>query len=199
MGPQNVFPFVTTHLKKPNERRKKRYAKGLLDLPASIRAANDSAHSNHPDDFGFPKISSRVVVVFYRRSKRISSRFLSSGCLTRVQNPRAGHTGRVRARERMRKESNLIDWVMQNAVAWVRARAIGRECAVARRCRRRCFGRRSIFRTYFKGPKKGEGGASVLPNLFVRGGGGVCLLARTNVVGAARCFGDAGAGWLLTL
>ena len=150
-GPQNVFPFVTTHLKRSQTREGKRgtYAKGLLYLPASIRAANDSAHSNHPDDFGFPKISSRVVVVFYRRSKRISSRFLSSGCLTRVQNPRAGHTGRVRARERMRKESNLIDWVMQNAVAWVRARAVGRECAVARRCRRRCFGRRSIFRTYF--------------------------------------------------
>ena len=73
-------------------------------------------------------------------------------------NPRAGHTGRVRARERMRKESNLIDWVMQNAVAWVRARAIGRECAVARRCRRRCFGRRSIFRTYFQGAKEGGGG-----------------------------------------
>ena len=37
-----------------NERRrerKKRYAKGLLDLPASIRAANDSARSNHPDEY----------------------------------------------------------------------------------------------------------------------------------------------------
>ena len=31
--------------------RKKRYAKGLLDLPASIRAANDSARSNHPDEY----------------------------------------------------------------------------------------------------------------------------------------------------
>ena len=35
----------------------------------------------------------------------------------------------------------------------------------------------------FKGPKKG----GLYSNLFVRGGG-VCLLARTNVVGAARCF-----------
>ena len=85
----------------------------------------------------------------------------------------------------MRKASNLIDWVMPNAVAWVRARAIGRECVVARRCRRR-FG--PFLGPIFKGPKKGEGGASVLPNLFVRGGGGVCLLARTNVVGAARRF-----------
>lgn len=134
-------------------------------------------------------ISSRVVVVFFlpRAFKAQFRDFLASGCVSQTgQNPLArGNTGRVRARERMRKASNLIDWVMPNAVAWVRARAIGRECVVARRCRRR-FG--PFLGPIFKGPKKGEGGASVLPNLFVRGGGGVCLLARTNVVGAARCF-----------
>ena len=133
-------------------------------------------------------ISSRVVVVFFlpRAFKAQFRDFLASGCVSQTgQNPLArGNTGRVRARERMRKASNLIDWVMPNAVAWVRARAIGRECVVARRCRRR-FG--PFLGPIFKGPKK-EGGASVLPNLFVRGGGGVCLLARTNVVGAARCF-----------
>ena len=60
----------------------------------------------------------------------------------------------------MRKASNLIDWVMPNAVAWVRARAIGRECVVARRCRRR-FG--PFLGPIFKGPKKREKGGFCTP------------------------------------
>ena len=164
--------------------RKKRYAKGLLDLPASIRAANDSARSNRPDEY---LVSGRRRLFFTLGVQSAISRFFGLRmCLKlgKIRSRGATLDGCARGNG-CERHRILIDWVMPNAVAWVRARAIGRECVVARRCRRR-FG--PFLGPIFKGPKKGEGGASVLPNLFVRGGGGVCLLARTNVVGAARCF-----------
>ena len=59
----------------------------------------------------------------------------------------------------MRKASNLIDWVMPNAVACSRARDWSR----VRRCASMSQEIWSILGPIFKGPKKGRG-ASVLPN-----------------------------------
>ena len=133
-------------------------------------------------------ISSRVVVVFFLpwAFKAQFRDFLASGCVSNwAKSARAGQhwTG---AREGTDAKGIEFDRLGDAECSRVGSRA--RDWSRVRRCASMSQEIWSIFRTIFKGPKKGEGGASVLPNLFVRGGGGVCLLARTNVVGAARCF-----------
>ena len=105
-------------------------------------------------------ISSRVVVVFFlpRAFKAQFRDFLASGCVSQTgQNPLArGNTGRVRARERMRKASNF-DRLGDAECSRVGSRA--RDWSRVRRCASMSQEIWSIFRTYFQGAKEeGEGG-----------------------------------------
>ena len=139
--------------------RKKRYAKGLLDLPASIRAANDSARSNHPDEY---LVSGRRRLFFTSGVQSAISRFFGLRmCVSNwAKSARAGQhwTG---AREGTDAKGIEFDRLGDAECSRVGSRA--RDWSRVRRCASMSQEIWSIFRTYFQGAKEGGGGGFCTP------------------------------------